>query len=105
MPTTTEAYVVHEGNGPINLETVHYHDVGPREVLVETVAASLCHTDMVAASGVFHQKPPMILGHEAAGIGLSSTPFHSIPILNLLLTALFIYSQGNRQRSPLRKAG
>ncbi len=71
MPSTTEAYVVHEAGGRIKLETVHYKDPGAREILVEAVAASMCHTDIRAAQGGFFLKPPMILGHEASGFGTS----------------------------------
>lgn len=69
MPITTEAYVVHEPNGPFQLETVHYQDVGEHELLIEPIAVSLCHTDVLAASGVFMMKPPFIPGHESSGIG------------------------------------
>lgn len=67
MPTTTEAYVARPGNAGIKLETVHYPDIGDDEILVETVAFSMCHTDIRAAEGSFYLKPPMILGHESAG--------------------------------------
>lgn len=66
MPTTTEAYVARPGN-EIKLEKVTYADLEPHEVLVEIVAASLCHTDVRAAAGTFHTKLPMVLGHEAGG--------------------------------------
>ena len=69
MAITTEAYVVHEGGGPIKFETVHYESIGDREILVETAAFSVCASDIKAAQGVFHAKPPMILGHESAGTG------------------------------------
>jgi len=68
-PITTEAYVVHENNGPFELETVHYSDVGEHEMLIEAVAVSLCHTDIIASGGSFMMKPPMIPGHEGSGIG------------------------------------
>ncbi|KAK4548555.1 hypothetical protein LTR36_009465 [Oleoguttula mirabilis] len=65
MPTTTEAYVARQGS--LKLEKVHYADLDANEVLVDITAASICHTDVKAAEGVFHMKPPMIIGHEAAG--------------------------------------
>lgn len=66
MPASTEAYVARPGN-TINLEKVTYPDLDSHELLLEIVAASVCHTDVRAAQGTFHVKPPMILGHEAAG--------------------------------------
>jgi len=65
MPTTTEAYVARPGN--LSLEKVHYADLDANECLVDIVAASVCHSDVKAAEGTFHMKPPMIIGHEAAG--------------------------------------
>lgn len=67
MPTTTEAYVARPDTG-IQLETVHYADLGPEELLVEIAAASVCHTDVKTAAGEFHIKPPLVLGHEASGV-------------------------------------
>ncbi|TKX19774.1 S-(hydroxymethyl)glutathione dehydrogenase-like protein 2 [Elsinoe australis] len=68
MPFETEAYTVHEAGGPIRLEKVQIDDVRDGEVLIETVAFSVCATDLKAAAGKFLLKPPMILGHEASGI-------------------------------------
>lgn len=41
---------------------------GPGEVLVQIKAASLCHSDLSAINGDRPRQPPMVLGHEAAGI-------------------------------------
>ncbi|KAI9688679.1 MAG: hypothetical protein M1822_001036 [Bathelium mastoideum] len=68
MSYSSEAYVVKEPSGPITLETVQYDVVGKQEILVETVAFSMCASDLKAAEGIFHLRPPMILGHESAGI-------------------------------------
>ncbi|KAF1343941.1 zinc-binding alcohol dehydrogenase [Delphinella strobiligena] len=68
MVFSTEAYVVHEPNGGFHLETVHYKDIGEHEILVENVAVTVCYTDIKAQSGAFLMKPPMIAGHECAGI-------------------------------------
>ena len=69
MGHSSQAYVVKEPGRPITLETVEYDAVGKNELLIENVAFSMCASDLKAAQGVFHLKPPMILGHEAAGIG------------------------------------
>nr|OQO05624.1 hypothetical protein B0A51_17608 [Rachicladosporium sp. CCFEE 5018] len=62
----TEAYVARPSTG-VKLEKVTYADPGPRMLLVDIVTASICHTDVKAAEGTFHIKPPLILGHEGAG--------------------------------------
>lgn len=74
MSFSTEGYVVQEAGGPIKLETIHYKSLLEREILVDAVAVSLCQTDLKAAKGEFLLKPPMILGHEAAGYGSSTAP-------------------------------
>ena len=66
---STEAYVVHKDNGGFHLETVHYNGLGEHELLIEAVAVSICYTDVKAQQGRFMLKPPMIPGHESAGIG------------------------------------
>jgi len=40
---------------------------GPREVLIRTRAAGVCHSDLSARNGGLPQPTPAILGHEAAG--------------------------------------
>lgn len=68
MSVTSQSYVVRSAGGPITLETVHYDHIGDREMLVEMVAVSVCASDVKAAEGHFFTQPPMILGHEGAGI-------------------------------------
>jgi S-(hydroxymethyl)glutathione dehydrogenase/alcohol dehydrogenase len=41
---------------------------GPREVLVRTGAAGLCHSDLHFMNGSFTAPTPVVLGHEAAGV-------------------------------------
>ena len=39
------------------------------EVLVQTVACGLCHSDLSSINGTFSMfQPPFVLGHEAAGV-------------------------------------
>lgn len=66
MTVTTEAYVCRPPAAPI-LETISYPSLGPHEVLVDIVAASICHSDVRAAAGTFFLPPPLILGHEGSG--------------------------------------
>ncbi len=41
---------------------------GPDEVLVQTVACGLCHSDLHVMDGKLPIVPPVLLGHEAAGV-------------------------------------
>lgn len=67
MSFSGQSYVVRSPGGPIRLETIHYDHIGDHEILVKTVAVSVCASDLKAAEGKFFMKPPMVLGHEGAG--------------------------------------
>ena len=59
--------VVREQGGPFLLEEVELEGPRPDEVLVEIVAAGMCHTDLL----VRDSRPavlPAVVGHEGAGI-------------------------------------
>lgn len=66
MSIETEAYVARPP-APLALEKVTYPALGPREVFVDIVAASICHTDIRAAAGQFFLPPPLVVGHEGSG--------------------------------------
>jgi len=68
MSLTSQSYVVRSPGGPITLETIHYDRIGDHEIVVRTLGVSVCASDLKAAEGKFFMSPPMILGHEAAGI-------------------------------------
>lgn len=62
-----KAAVLHEGAEHLTVEDIDVSAVGPREVLIETAAAGLCHSDLYHLRGVFDIARPTILGHESAG--------------------------------------
>lgn len=66
MSIETEAYVARPP-APLLLEKVTYPALGPHELLVDMVAASICHSDVRAAAGEFFLAPPLIIGHEGSG--------------------------------------
>jgi S-(hydroxymethyl)glutathione dehydrogenase/alcohol dehydrogenase len=41
---------------------------GPGEVLLQTVGAGLCHSDLHFMDGLFRSTLPIVMGHESAGI-------------------------------------
>jgi alcohol dehydrogenase len=53
---------------PLTVEDLLLDAPGPGEVLVEMVAAGLCHSDLSTINGDRPRPLPMVLGHEAAGI-------------------------------------
>lgn len=54
--------------GPVSVETIETADPVRDEVLVEVVAASLCHTDNSVALGHLDLPTPLVMGHEGAGV-------------------------------------
>ncbi len=63
-----KAAVFREVNVPMEIEEVTVSKPGPREVLIRTKAAGICHSDMHFFNGSYPGKLPMVLGHESAGI-------------------------------------
>ena len=63
-----EAAVFREPQQPLTIETVDIDTPGPREVLIRTVAAGVCHSDLHYVHGLLPVPSPAILGHEPAGI-------------------------------------
>jgi S-(hydroxymethyl)glutathione dehydrogenase/alcohol dehydrogenase len=63
-----KAAVLHEVGKPLVVEDLQVDDPGPREVLVRTVAAGVCHSDYHYMDGSWATDLPVALGHEAGGI-------------------------------------
>jgi alcohol dehydrogenase len=59
---------------PMKIETLELTPPGPGEVLVEIVAAGLCHSDLSVINGSRPRVMPMVMGHEASGIVRESGP-------------------------------
>jgi S-(hydroxymethyl)glutathione dehydrogenase/alcohol dehydrogenase len=54
--------------GELVIDEIELGSVGPREVLVRTVAAGICHSDLHFMEGKYPCPVPAVLGHESAGI-------------------------------------
>ena len=63
-----KAAVLHAPHQPMTIEDVSIDKPKRREVLVRTVAAGLCHSDLHFIEGSYPTPMPTVLGHEAAGI-------------------------------------
>ncbi|MGO8949403.1 MAG: zinc-binding dehydrogenase [Ktedonobacterales bacterium] len=65
-----QAAVFYEPHVPLQVKDVPIPEPGPEEILVKVAACGLCHTDLhYLDHGVpTAKKPPLILGHEAAGL-------------------------------------
>ncbi len=64
----SRAAVFRQVQTPMEVEQIQLSKPGPREVLIRTAAAGVCHSDLHFYNGTYPSRPPMVLGHEAAGI-------------------------------------
>ena len=56
-------------NGKVQLsDNIEVRAPRPNEVLVKIGAAGLCHSDLSVVNGTIPFPPPVVLGHEAAGV-------------------------------------
>jgi S-(hydroxymethyl)glutathione dehydrogenase/alcohol dehydrogenase len=63
-----KAAVFREVNQPMEVEDIDVSKPGPREVLIRTAAAGVCHSDLHFFNGTYPGITPMVLGHESAGV-------------------------------------
>ncbi len=63
-----KAAVLNSIPGQLEIEEVQIDKPGPREVLIRTKAAGICHSDLHFMEGKYPHPCPTILGHESAGI-------------------------------------
>ncbi len=54
--------------GKLTIEDVDVDVPGPREVLVQTKAAGVCHSDHHYLTGAYDTPLPTVMGHESAGV-------------------------------------
>jgi len=63
-----KAAVLRAPKQPLSIEDVEISKPGPHEVLVRTVAAGVCHSDLHFQNGSYMYPTPAVLGHESAGV-------------------------------------
>jgi S-(hydroxymethyl)glutathione dehydrogenase/alcohol dehydrogenase len=63
-----KAAVLREVGKPLEIEEIAIAKPGPREVLLRTAAAGVCHSDLHFVEGSYPYLLPTVLGHESAGI-------------------------------------
>ena len=61
------AALLREIPGKLEIDEVEVSSPGPHEVLLRTVAAGLCHSDLHFMEGKYPYPTPALLGHESAG--------------------------------------
>jgi len=63
-----KAAVMREVNAPLSIEEISIDKPKPGEVLVKTGASGVCHSDLHVIDGSLPIPPPIVLGHEPAGV-------------------------------------
>jgi S-(hydroxymethyl)glutathione dehydrogenase/alcohol dehydrogenase len=64
----TRAAVCRAFGAPLTIETIDLAEPGPGEVLIETAACAICHSDIFFIDGAWGGDLPAVYGHEAAGV-------------------------------------
>ena len=64
----TRAAILEQPNTPLVVEEIELDDPMDNEVLIKMVASGVCHTDIHCMKGDLATPPPVVLGHEGAGI-------------------------------------
>ncbi|HEY0804603.1 MAG TPA: Zn-dependent alcohol dehydrogenase [Pseudonocardiaceae bacterium] len=64
----TRAAILYSCPGDLTIADIEVDTPGPREVLIQTVAAGLCHSDLHFMEGKYTIGCPAVLGHESAGV-------------------------------------
>jgi S-(hydroxymethyl)glutathione dehydrogenase / alcohol dehydrogenase len=55
-------------NRPLEIDDIELSNPGPREVVIRTACAGICHSDLHFVDGLYPTVAPAVLGHESAGI-------------------------------------
>src|SRR5690554_7745630 len=68
MDRQAKAVVCREWGKPVQIEQITVE--GPRrgEITIKVAACGVCHSDLSATTGKIQYPPPLVLGHEAAGV-------------------------------------
>ncbi|MBP1684779.1 MAG: alcohol dehydrogenase class [Deltaproteobacteria bacterium] len=64
----TKAAVMYNYNEPLKVESVELKPPREDEVVVKVAASGVCHTDLLVTQCALPFPPPVVLGHEGAGI-------------------------------------
>ncbi|MEU7514891.1 Zn-dependent alcohol dehydrogenase [Streptomyces sp. NPDC042898] len=82
--------VVFDGKSVQVVDDLEVRAPGPGEVLVGIAAAGLCHSDLSVVDGTIPFPPPVVLGHEGAGVVEAVGPgvTHVVPGDHVALSTL-----------------
>jgi S-(hydroxymethyl)glutathione dehydrogenase/alcohol dehydrogenase len=64
----SKAVVYREGNESVAVEEIQVRGPRAHEVTLRMAACGVCHSDLSATNGTIQIPPPLVLGHEGAGV-------------------------------------
>ena len=67
------AAVLHQPKD-LKIMDIPEREVGPHEVKIRVKSVGICGTDVLVYEGSVHSKPPVVLGHEFAGVVVETGP-------------------------------
>jgi NDMA-dependent alcohol dehydrogenase len=67
MPNARAA-VMYEFSAPLAVEEVRVKDPRDDQIVVRVIASGICHTDLSVWKAALPYPPPVVLGHEGAGV-------------------------------------
>jgi NDMA-dependent alcohol dehydrogenase len=68
MSRTAKAVICREWNKPVVVEQIRVDPPKRNEVTIKLAACGVCHSDLSATNGTIQLPPPLVLGHEGAGV-------------------------------------
>ena len=68
MTHTSKAVICRELDQPVVVETITVDGPQRGEVTIKLAACGVCHSDLSATNGTIPLPPPLVLGHEGAGV-------------------------------------
>jgi NDMA-dependent alcohol dehydrogenase len=68
MPRDARAAVMRDFNTPLTVEDVRLKEPRPDQIVVRIAATGICHTDLSVLRAALPYPPPVVLGHEGAGV-------------------------------------
>lgn len=68
MTRTAKAVICREWNAPLQVEEIQVAPPQHGEITIKLAACGVCHSDLSATTGQIPFPPPLVLGHEGAGV-------------------------------------
>jgi S-(hydroxymethyl)glutathione dehydrogenase/alcohol dehydrogenase len=68
MTRKAKAVLCRELNQPVVIEEIEVESPQRDEITIEVSACGVCHSDLSATNGTIPFPPPLVLGHEGAGV-------------------------------------